>query len=67
MFYLDVGGGIRKYRKLFIEKLSKLGIDGEKIWADTIMGTEMMENNLSLDETKRYPRTLAEAIKLYAD
>ena len=65
MFNLDVGGGIRKYRKSFIEKLLKLGERGEKIWADTIKGTEMMENNFSTDETKRYPRTLGEAVKVY--
>lgn len=65
MFNLDVGGGIRKYRKLFIEKLLKLGEKGEKIWADTIIGTEMMENNFSTDKTKRYPRTLEEAVKVY--
>ncbi|HEY9584933.1 MAG TPA: nucleotidyltransferase domain-containing protein [Candidatus Paceibacterota bacterium] len=65
MFHLDVGNGIKKYRKLYIEKLGHLGPDGEKIWADTIKGTEMLENNLSTDDKKRYPRTLAEAVKVY--
>ncbi len=67
MFHLDAGGGIRKYRKLFVEKLSQMGTEGEKIWTDTIMGTEMLENNLSLDDTKRYPRLLKDAVKLYID
>jgi predicted nucleotidyltransferase len=66
MFHLDVGGGIRKYRKMFIEKLSKLGEDGERIWLDTIKGTEMLEHGKHADGTKRYPRTLAEAEKVYA-
>ena len=65
MFHLEIGGGIRKYRKMFIDKLSTLGSSGEKIWTDTIRGTEMLENNFSTDETKHYPRTLAEAIEVY--
>jgi predicted nucleotidyltransferase len=66
MFHLDVGNGIKKYRKLFIEKLNQLGIEGEKIWEDTIRGTEMLENNLSLDEDKHYPRSLKDATKIYS-
>ena len=66
IFHLDVGGGIRKYRKFLIDKLKGLGEDGEKIWAGTIQGTEMLENNLSTDDSKRYPRTLDEAVKVYA-
>ncbi len=65
MFHLDIGGGIKKYRKLFIKKLQELGPEGERIWTDTITSTEMMENNLSTDKTKRYPRTLAEAVEVY--
>lgn len=65
MFHLDIGGGIRKYRKIFIDKLAQLGDGGEKIWSDTIRGTEMLENNLSTDSTKHYPRTLAEALVVY--
>lgn len=65
MFHLDVGGGIRKYRKMFIDKLVQLGPEGEKIWEDTIQSTEMMENNLSKAEDKHYPRTLAEAVAMY--
>jgi len=66
MFHLDIGGGIRRYRKLFIDKLARLGDSGEKIWSSTIMGTEMLENNLSTDKAKHYPRTLAEASAVYA-
>lgn len=65
MFYLDVGGGIKKYRKMFVAKLLQLGVEGERLWQETIKGTEMMENNLSTDENKRYPRTLAEAVEVY--
>ncbi len=67
MFHLDAGGGIRKYRKVFVQKLSQMGAEGERIWTDTIMGTEMLENNLSLDDTKRYPRLLKDAMKAYVE
>lgn len=66
MFHLEVGGGIRKYRKMFLDKLVELGPVGEKIWAKTIESTEIMENNLSTDESKRYPRTLADAVRVYS-
>ena len=66
MFHLDVGGGIRKYRKAFIDELAKLGPEGERLWEETIRSTEMMENNLSLDESRHYPRTLSEAVEVYA-
>jgi len=66
MFHLEVGGDIRKYRKMFLEKLLELGPLGEKIWATTIESTEMMENNLSTDKSKRYPRTLEDAIRVYS-
>jgi len=65
MFHLDVGGGIRKYRKMYIDKLVQLGPVGEKIWTDTIRSTESMENNLANNTSKRYPRTLAEAVEMY--
>lgn len=65
MFHLDVGGGIRKYRKMFIDKLVALGPIGDKVWENTIIGTEMLENNLSRAPSKRYPRNLAEAVEVY--
>lgn len=66
MFHLEVGGGIRPYRKMLLKKLVDLGPAGEQVWADIIRSTEMMENNLSTDKNKRYPRTLADAVKQYA-
>lgn len=65
MFHLEVGGGIRKYRKMFLDRLVELGPVGEKIWTNTIESTEIMENNLSTNESKRYPRTLMDAIRVY--
>ena len=66
LFHLDVGGGIRTYRKLFIDKLVARGEVGEQIWADTISSTIDMENNFSNVPDKRYPRTLKEAQEVYA-
>ncbi len=66
MFHLDVGGGIRPYRKFFIDKLLSLGERGEKIWEDTIMGTQIMENDSGYNIDKRYPGTLQEAAAIYA-
>ncbi|MFA6898442.1 MAG: hypothetical protein WC250_03510, partial [Candidatus Paceibacterota bacterium] len=66
MFHLDVGGGVKKYRKIFIERLNELGPSGEKIWEDTIRSAEMIENNLSTAPNKRYPRTLVAARAVYA-
>lgn len=65
MFHLDVGGGIGKYRKMLFTKLVELGPAGEEIWKSVIGNTERMENNLRGDPSKRYPRTLVEAIEIY--
>lgn len=64
MFHLETGGGIRQYRNLVINELSGMGEVGEKIWHNVMRETEMMENYLSTTD-KHYPRTLAEARKLY--
>lgn len=66
MFHLAVGkgDGLRRYRKMYLDKLAALGEIGEVVWAVNIRETERFENN-GLDPTKRYPRTLAEAIKVY--
>lgn len=65
MFHLDVGGGIKTYRKYLIEKLSKMGEKGEKIWNRIITSTESMEQNFNWNTDKRYPRNLEEAKKTY--
>lgn len=68
MFFLDAGGGLRKYRRHLIERLSSLGGVGEKIWKDLIRSTEAWEQKLGLLEKtsgKRYPRSLVEARLLY--
>ncbi len=64
MFHLDVGGGVRPYREFLIDELEQQGADGEEAWQRIIQGTEMLENYLSTTD-KRYPRTLAEARKVY--
>ncbi len=64
MFNLDVGGGIKKYRSMLIEKLNNLGADGERIWSDLVETAELYENGLG--STQRYPRTLEDARKLYS-
>lgn len=63
MFNLDVGGGIKKYRTLLINKLQGLGVQGERIWTDLIETAEFYENGTG--STQRYPRTLEGAVKLY--
>lgn len=64
MFHLDVGGGIRPYREQVVRELQKHGPDGEAVWSKIIEWTERMENHGNKTE-KRYPRTLAEAEKVY--
>jgi hypothetical protein len=65
MFHLDMGGGIRKYRKSVIDKLSSMGEEGEKIWGEIVEGVEMQEQYYQTNTDKRYPRTLLEAQKIY--
>lgn len=65
MFHLDMGGGIRKYRKSVIDKLSSIGEEGEKIWGEIVEGVEMQEQYYQTNTDKRYPRTLLEAQKIY--
>ena len=68
MFFLDVGGGLRPYRRHLIERLSALGEVGEKIWADLIHSTEAWEQRLGLLEktsNKHYPRSLKAARQMY--
>jgi len=65
MFGLAVDNGIKKYRKMFIEELIKLGSIGEGIWS-SLIGVEEMADHFNEDEVKRhYPRTLEEAMKVY--
>lgn len=68
MFHLDVGGGIRKYRKLLINKLLESGEEGEKIWKDIIGYVEKWEQKTTYKELPtsiHYPRTLSEAKEIY--
>lgn len=66
MFRLDVGGGIRRYRTLLLDKLASMGTRGERIWQEVVRGAETMEQGLHWDTKLAYPRTLAEARKVYA-
>lgn len=65
MFHLDVGGGIKKYRHYLLDKLNNMGAKGERVWREIIGSTEEIEQNLSRDTEKRYPRSLPEALKKY--
>jgi hypothetical protein len=70
MFHMDVGGGIRKYRKILLDKLSEAGPAGEEIWRDIIKYTERWEQKVEytdLPTTVRYPRRLAEAVEVYGN
>ena len=70
MFFLDAGGGLRKYRKYLLEKLVAKGAVGEKIWADIISSTESWEQKVTFYQDtptpKRYPRTLEAALAVYS-
>lgn len=65
MFHLEIGGGIRNYRNYLIERLEQEGDSGEVIWKEIIEATEMMEQNMSYNTNKRYPRNLTEAREVY--
>ena len=65
MFHLEVGGGIRKYRKFLLEKLIEMGEEGELAWKEIIAATEMLEQNLKRDTDKHYPRNLKDALAVY--
>lgn len=67
MFHLDVGGGIKKYRKMLIEKLEKRGEAGEKLWNRIIQKTIDFEVGYGKKGTKKFPETLAEAKAMYAE
>lgn len=66
MFQLDVGGGISRYRTSLLEKLSSLGDRGERIWQLIVRETESLEQRFHWDTKLAYPRTLAEARKVYS-
>lgn len=69
MFLLEVGGGIRKYRKILIDRLLHEGEVGEKIWNEMIMHVETWEQKVGykdLPTQVHYPRTLVEAKRAYA-
>jgi hypothetical protein len=65
MFHLTAGRGIEKYRHYLIERLGSMGEVGERVWNSVIGSTEMMEQNLSRDTDKVYPRTLQSASEVY--
>ncbi len=65
MFHLEIGGGIRDYRDYLIKRLEQEGDFGEEIWREIIEITEMMEQNMSYNTNKRYPRNLTEAKEVY--
>ena len=65
LFHLDVGGKIGSYRAEVVNKLKQQGQAGEQAWKYIIEGTESIEQNLSTNTNKLYPRSLAEAELLY--
>jgi hypothetical protein len=65
MFHLEIGGGIREYRKYLIEKLEGMGHVGEEMWRRIIESTEEMEQYMRTGTAQRYPRTLKDAKRVY--
>jgi hypothetical protein len=70
MFFLQIGNGIRKYRKILLDKLSTMGPLGEKVWEGIITAQKEFErgggkNDENEEGKKRYPETLKEAIVVY--
>lgn len=69
LFHVDVGGGLPVYRRMILDRLSSEGALGEKIWHRLISSTEAWEQHKDhaddLPTNKRYPRTLAEAQRMY--
>ena len=69
MFHLDVGGGIREYRKFLIDELISMGAVGELIWEDVVKYVEKWEQKVDykdLPTEVHYPRVLQEAKVVYA-
>ncbi len=68
MFLLEVGGGIRKYRKQLIERLLSSGDAGEYIWKDIISYVERWEQKVKYQDLPievHYPRSLEEAKSVF--
>ena len=65
MFHLSLDRDIRKYRKYLLNKLSDLGADGDLFWKEIINSTEQLEQKFQQETGKRYPKTLADARKIY--
>lgn len=69
MFHLDIGGGIKKYRKILLNKLNDVGPAGELIWFDIIRYVERWEQKVEeysdLPTQIHYPRKLKDAVKVY--
>lgn len=65
MFHLDVGGGVKNYRRYLLQKLNTLGKNGEKIWSLIIKNIEFMEQNFKLSAGRHYPKKLSQALEVY--
>ena len=59
LFHLDVGGKIGSYRAEVVNKLKQQGQAGEQAWKYIIEGTESIEQNLSTNTNKLYPRSVS--------
>ena len=69
-FFLDVGGGLRKYRKSFIKKLEQQPLDkAEHLWDIVHKSMIYWERKNEIPEkiVKSYPKTFIDAKKYYGD
>lgn len=73
-FFLDIGGGLTKYRKAFFEKLLNLPPqEGQKYWRLAVEAMkswerwDQQEEKIKVPDSiaSTYPETLAEAVKYY--
>lgn len=68
IFLLSVGNDLRPYRAFVIERLSREGEIGEKVWSNIVKYVEAWEQGkefYELPTEKHYPRTLADAQRVY--
>ena len=67
MFHARVGGGIEKYRRLFLEKINALPDKemAEKIWKDVCFDLKTYEQRADQNKKIEIPSTINEALCVY--
>jgi len=67
MFHARVGGGIEKYRRLFLDKVNALPDKemAEKIWKDVCFELKTYEERSDPNKKIEVPQTLNEALRVY--